>query len=103
MTPPHPGEFLRVGAIEVRGLTVGKAGEILGVPERQPSKLLNGGAEFTPVVAHPLERAFSVGENMLLRMQKWDNASQRRERSGEVRSRVEFHERQRFSATLTGS
>ena len=84
MTPPHPGEFVRVEVVEDLGLTVGKAAEILGVPERQLSDLLKGDAELTAEMARRIEKAFGVGGNMLLRMQAWHNTSQRRERSSEA-------------------
>ena len=84
MTPPHPGEFVRVEVVEDLGLTVEKAAETLGVPEQQLSDLLNGSAELTPEIAHRIEKAFGVGGDMLLRMQEWHNESQMRKRSVEV-------------------
>ena len=84
MTPPHPGEFVRVEVIEDLGLTEEKAAEILGVPEQQLSDLLNGGADLTPEMARRIEEAFGVGGDMLLRMQIWHNESRTRERSSEV-------------------
>ena len=84
MTPPHPGEFIRVEVIEEEGLSLKETADILGVPELQLSDLLNGDAELTPEIAQRIEKVFGVGKDMLLRMQKWYNASQKRERSGEV-------------------
>ncbi len=84
MTPPHPGEFVRVEVVEDLGLTVEKAAEILGVPEQTLSDLLHGDAELTPDMARRIEKAFGVGGDMLIRMQAWHNASQTQARSGEV-------------------
>ncbi|MCY4651901.1 MAG: HigA family addiction module antitoxin [Dehalococcoidia bacterium] len=84
MTPPRPGEFVRVEVVEDSGLTVEKAAEILGVSERQLLDLLNGDAELTPQMAQRFEKAFGVGGDMLLQMQKWHNTSRTCERSGKV-------------------
>ena len=84
MSPPHPGEFVRVEVVEDLGLTVEKAAEILGVPEQQLSDLLNGDAELTLEMAGGIEKAFGVGGAMLLRMQDWHNESRRSKRSVKV-------------------
>ena len=75
MTPPHPGEFVRVEVIDDLGLTVIKAAEILGVGEATLLDLLNGDTELTPDMARRIEKAFGVGGDMLLRMQAWHNRS----------------------------
>lgn len=84
MTPPHPGEFVRVEIIEEQGLSLKEAADILDVAEQPLSDLLDGDAELSPEMARRIEQSFGVGKDMLLRMQKWYNASQRREGSGEV-------------------
>ena len=84
MTPPHPGDFIRVEVIEEQGLTVKEAADILGVPEEALSDLLNSDAELSSDMARRIEKAFGVGKDMLLRMQEWRNASPKRKGSGEV-------------------
>ncbi len=84
MTPPHPGEFVRVEVIEEQGLSLKETADILDVAEHPLSDLLNGDAELSPEMARRVEQAFGVGGDMLLRMQDWYNASQKSERSGEV-------------------
>ena len=73
MTPPHPGEFIRVEVIEEIGLSVREAAEILRVSEVALSDVLSCNAELSPEMARRIERAFSVGMDMLLRMQAWHN------------------------------
>ena len=84
MTPPHPGKFIRVEIIEEQGLSLKEAADILGVPEQPLSDLLNGDAELSSEMARRIEKAFGVGKDMLLRMQAWRNASQKRARADEV-------------------
>ncbi len=84
MTPPHPGESIRVEVMDDLGLTASKAAEILDVGEAKLSDLLNGDAELTPDMARRIEKAFGVGGDMLLRMQAWHNESRTRERSSKV-------------------
>lgn len=84
MTPPHPGEFIRVEVMEEQGLSLKEAADILDVAEQPLSDLLNGDAELSPKMARRVEQAFGVGGDMLLRMQDWYNSSQKRARSGEV-------------------
>ena len=73
MTPPHPGEFIRVEVIEEIGLSVREAAEILRVSEVALSDVLSCNAELSPEMARRIERTFSVGMDMLLRMQAWHN------------------------------
>ncbi len=54
MTPPHPGDFIRVEIIEEQGLSLKDAAHILGVPEQPLSDLLNDGAELSPEMARAL-------------------------------------------------
>ena len=79
MTPLHPGEFIRVKVIEEQGLSLKEATDILNVAEQPLSDLLNGDTELSPEMARRIEQSFGVGKDMLLRMQKWHNASPRRE------------------------
>ncbi len=84
MTPPHPGEFVRVEVIDDLGLTVKKAADILDIGEAELSDLLNGDVELTPEMARRIEKAFGVGGDMLIRMQAWHNASRTRARASEA-------------------
>lgn len=78
MTPPHPGEFIRVEVIEEQDLSLKEAADILDVAEQPLSDLLNGDTELTPDMARRIEKAFGVGGNILLRMQTWHNESRTR-------------------------
>lgn len=73
MTPPHPGEFIRVEVIEEIGLSVREAAETMGVGDASLSDLLNGNKELSPEMARRIEKAFGVSMDMLLRMQAWHN------------------------------
>ena len=84
MTPPHPGDFIHTEVIEELGLTITKAGGILGVRRATLSDLLNGGASLSPEMALRIEKAFGIGMDMLLRMQAWRDASQMRARANEI-------------------
>lgn len=95
MTPPHPGEFVRVEVFEDLDLTVKEAAEILSVREVMLSDMLNGNAALTPEMAQRIEKAFGVGGNMLLRMQEWHSTSQKRARADEVNLRIAGHNVQR--------
>ena len=86
MTPPHPGEFMRIEVLEDLDLTVKEVAEILGVGEATISDLLNGNAALTPKIVQRIEKAFGVGRDMLLRIQKWHNESRKGERAlGQIR------------------
>ncbi len=61
-----------------------KAAEILGVRRATLSDLVNGNAALSPEMALRIEKAFSVGMDMLLRMQAWYDASQMRARASEI-------------------
>jgi len=77
--PPHPGNLIRTEIIEVLGLTVSKAAEILNVRRATFSDLLHGKAALTPEMALRIEKAFGPDMNHLLRMQlAYDVAETRR-------------------------
>lgn len=84
MTPSHPGNFIRTEIIEELDLNVTKAAEILGVRRATLSDLLNGNAALSPEMALRIEKAFSVGMDMLLQMQAWYDASQMRAHAGKI-------------------
>jgi len=83
MTPPHPGAFIRIEALEELGLSV-SAARILGVRRATLSDLLNGNASLSPEMAMRLEKAFGLNMDLLLRMQAWHDATQMRARADEI-------------------
>lgn len=67
--PPHPGDLIRTEVIEVHGLSVSKAAEVLKVRRATLSDLLRGKAGLTPEMALRIEKAFGPDMHHLLRMQ----------------------------------
>ena len=84
MTPPHPGTFIRIEALEELDLSVAAAARILGVRRATLSDLVNGNASLSPEMALRVEKAFGLSMDLLLRMQAWHDATQMRARSGEI-------------------
>jgi len=84
MKPTHPREFIRKEITAELDLSVSRAAEILGVRRATPSDLVNGKAALSPEMALPIEKAFGVNMDMLLRMQAWHDAHTRRRRAGEI-------------------
>ena len=84
MTPPHPGAFIRIEALEELGLSVSAAARILGVRRATLSDLLNGNASLSPEMALRVEKAFGLSMDLLLRMQAWHDAMQMRTRADEI-------------------
>jgi antitoxin HigA-1 len=78
MTPPHPGDFLRMEVLEPLQLDVTHTAEILGVRRATVSDLLNGKAGLSPEMALRWEKAFGVSMEMMLRMQAAYDAAQMR-------------------------
>ena len=85
MTPPHPGEFLKMEVLEPRDLGVTRAAEILGVRRATLSDLLNGKATLSPEMALRWEKAFQVSMEMMLRMQAAYDAAQMRRLAGRIK------------------
>ena len=65
----HPGEILRAEIIEGRGLTIGKASELLGVTRPTLSNILNGKASITPNIALRVETVFGGAAKFWIRLQ----------------------------------
>ncbi len=84
MTPPHPGDFLRMEVLEPLNLDVTRAADILGVRRATVSDLLNGRAALSPEMALRWEKAFDVSMEMMLRMQAAYDAAQMRQCAGKV-------------------
>ena len=84
MTPPHPGAFIRIEALEELELSVSAAARILGVQRATLSDLLNGNASLSPEMALRVEKAFGLSMDLLLRMQAWHDAMQMRTRADEI-------------------
>jgi addiction module HigA family antidote len=81
--PPHPGDLIRTEIIEVLGLSVSRAAEVLKVRRATLSDLLHGKAALTAEMALRIEKAFGVDMNHLLRMQlAYEVAKTRKQASG---------------------
>lgn len=65
----HPGEILKIEIIEGRGLTIGKAAELLGITRPTLSNILNGKAAITPNIALRLETVFGGTARFWIRLQ----------------------------------
>ncbi|MGH8565616.1 MAG: HigA family addiction module antitoxin [Gammaproteobacteria bacterium] len=85
MTPPHPGDFLRMEVLEPHQLNVTQAAELLGVRRATLSDLLNGNAALSPEMALRWDKAFGVSMEMMLRMQAAYDAAQMRQLAGSVK------------------
>ena len=85
MTPPHPGDFIRIEIVQELGLSVNEAAQALGADPTVLSDVLSCRSSLSPELALRIEKAFGVGMDMLLRMQAWYDASQMRAREHEIR------------------
>ena len=65
----HPGEILRMEIIDGRGLTIGKASDLLGITRPTLSNILNGRASITPNVALRIETVFGGAARFWIRLQ----------------------------------
>ena len=65
----HPGPWLRDQGIKPYGMTITSAADHLQVTGSALSRLLNGNARLTPLMAMRFEKAFGVSAATLLRMQ----------------------------------
>lgn len=78
--PPHPGHFLRDEVVEGNELNVGEVAAMLEVTRPTLSKLLNGRADLSPMMALRVEQVFGLKMDTLLAMQSaYDQAKVRRE------------------------
>jgi antitoxin HigA-1 len=84
MRPPHPGVFIREEVLDELGLSVTRAGKILGVRRATLSDLVNGKAGLSAEMALRIEKAFGISMDMLLRMQAWYDAHGMRQREAEI-------------------
>lgn len=66
---PNTGAILKIEIIEGRGLTIGKAAELLGVTRPTLSNIINGKAAITPNIALRLETVFWATARIWLRLQ----------------------------------
>ena len=83
--PAHPGQFIRMEAIEPLDLSVTKAAEILGVTRPALSALLNGRASLSPDMALRIEKAFGPKMDTLLRMQTAYDIAEARDRERDIK------------------
>lgn len=65
----HPGEILKTELVEGRGLTIGKAAELLAITRPTLSNIMNGKASITPNVALRIETVFGGKAKFWLRLQ----------------------------------
>ena len=96
MTPPHPGTFIQIEALEELGLSVAAAARILGVRRATLSDLVNGKASLSPVMALRVEKAFGLSVDLLLRMQAWHDTTQMRAPTRSTSGGIGRHERRRM-------
>ena len=67
--PPHPGDLIRTEIIEMLGLSVTQAADMLGVSHATLYALLNEKACLSPQMALRIETAFGPKAEHLLQMQ----------------------------------
>lgn len=65
----HPGEILRMEIVEGRGLTIGRASELLGITRPTLSNIMNGKAALTPNIALRVEAVFGGSAKLWVRLQ----------------------------------
>jgi addiction module HigA family antidote len=65
----HPGEILKMEIVEGRGLTIGKASELLAVTRTTLSNIMNGKAAITPNIALRIETVFGGSARLWVRLQ----------------------------------
>jgi antitoxin HigA-1 len=85
MKPSHPGAFIRTEVIDVLGLSVSKAAEVLGVRRATLSDLLHEKSTLTPEMALRMEKAFHLNMDMLLKMQAWFDATEMRKQAKKIK------------------
>ena len=68
MTPPYPGTFIQIEALEELGLSVSAAARNLGVRLATLSDLVNGNASLSPEMALRVEKAFGLSMAAILIM-----------------------------------
>src|SRR5208337_2565822 len=83
--PPHPGDFIRTELISPAGLSVTAAAAALRVSRPTLSSLLNGAAGLSGDMALPIEKAFGIKMDTLLRMQSSYDIAQTRKREKQIR------------------
>ena len=65
----HPGEILKMELIDGRGLTIGKASELLGITRPTLSNIMNGKASVTSNIALRIETVFGGSAKFWVRLQ----------------------------------
>ena len=86
-SPAPPGAHIRTQVLP-KGLSLGKAAELLGVGRPALSNLLNGNAALTTEMALRLEKAFGVSAQELLAMQAAYDEAVSREQAKEIAVRT---------------
>jgi len=85
LNPPHPGLGIRQNCLIPLGLTVTEAARILGVARHSLSRVLNGHAAISPVMAIRLEKAGWSNAGFWLRRQASYDLAQARKREHEIK------------------
>ena len=84
MKPSHPGAFIRAEILDELGLSIARAAGILDVRRATLSALINQKARLSPEMALRIEMAFGLDMDTMLRMQVWHDATEMRERAGQI-------------------
>lgn len=83
--PPHPGDLIRTEIIEMLGLSVTQAAQMLGVSHAALYEVLNEKAGLSPQLALRIETAFGPKAEHLLQMQIAYDIAQVRCHDGGIR------------------
>lgn len=81
-TPPHPGHSIKDACLEPLGLSVTEGAEKLGVTRHTLSRVVNGHAAISPVMALRLEKmGWGTADSWLKMQLAYDLAQARRNAS----------------------
>ena len=83
--PPHPGLSVRINCLEPLGLSVTQGAKVLGVSRQALSRLINGQAGISPVMAIRLSKAFGTTPDIWIRMQAAYDIAQAKGRENQIK------------------
>lgn len=86
--PPHPGEILKETCLEPLGVTVTEAARALGVTREALSRLINGKAGISPVMAIRLSKALNTTPEMWLGLQQQHDLWHARQKADQIQVEV---------------
>ena len=85
----HPGPWLREQVIKHYGMTITSAAAHLQVTRAALTRVLDGNARLTPLIALRFEKAFGISAPTLLRMQLSHDLAKAKRKAASIRiSRV---------------